>query len=83
MWWFIPAIIATISWGTADLFYKKGSVPDDKYSYLKTVIMVGFIMGIHAVYVMLVQGVSYDPSYMIKYLPVSFFYITSMAVGYA
>ncbi|AZP03466.1 DMT family transporter [Jeotgalibaca ciconiae] len=83
MWWFIPAIIATVSWGTADLFYKKGSVPDDKYSYLKTVIMVGLIMGLHAVYVIVFQGIDYDPSYMIKYLPVSFFYITSMAVGYA
>ena len=31
----------------------------------------------------LVEGIQYDPSYLIKYLPVSFFYIVSMAVGYA
>lgn len=83
MWWFIPAIVATLAWGTADLFYKKGADPADKYSYLKTVIMVGLIMGLHAVYVLVVEGIQYDPSYLIKYLPVSFFYIVSMAVGYA
>ncbi|MGP6139448.1 EamA family transporter [Jeotgalibaca sp. A127] len=83
MWWFIPAIVATVAWGTADLFYKKGADPADKYSYLKTVIMVGLVMGLHAVYVLLVEGIQYDPSYLIKYLPVSFFYIVSMAVGYA
>lgn len=83
MWWFIPAIVATVAWGTADLFYKKGAEPADKYSYLKTVIMVGLIMGLHAVYVLLIEGIQYDPSYLIKYLPVSFFYIVSMAVGYA
>ena len=43
MWWFIPAIVATVAWGTADLFYKKGADPVDKYSYLKTVITVGLI----------------------------------------
>lgn len=83
MWWFIPAIVATVAWGTADLFYKKGADPADKYSYLKTVIMVGLIMGLHAVYVLVVEGIQYDPSYLIKYLPVSFFYIVSMSVGYA
>lgn len=83
MWWFIPAIIATIAWGTADLFYKKGADPADKYSFLKTVILVGIIMGLHGISVIIFQGIDYDPSYMIKYLPVSFFYVTSMAVGYA
>lgn len=83
MWWFIPAIVATVAWGTADLFYKKGADPVDKYSYLKTVIMVGLIMGLHAIYVLVVEGIQYDPSYLIKYLPVSFFYIVSMSVGYA
>ena len=83
MWWFIPAMVATVAWGTADLFYKKGADPSDKFSYLKTVIMVGLIMGLHAVYVLIVEGIQYDPSYLIKYLPVSFFYIVSMAVGYA
>ena len=81
--WFIFAIVSVLAWGTADLFYKKGSDPKDKYSYLKIVIMVGAVMGIHAVYVMLTSGVVYDPSNMITYLPVSALYILSMAVGYA
>ena len=81
--WFLFAIVSVLAWGTADLFYKKGSDPKDKYSYLKIVIMVGAIMGIHAVYVMLTSGVVYDPSNMITYLPVSALYILSMAVGYA
>lgn len=81
--WFLFAIVSVLAWGTADLFYKKGSDPKDKYSYLKIVIMVGAVMGIHAIYVMLTSGVVYDPSNMITYLPVSALYILSMAVGYA
>jgi len=81
--WFLFAIVSVLAWGTADLFYKKGSDPKDKYSYLKIVIMVGAVMGIHAVYVMLTSDVVYDPSNMITYLPVSALYILSMAVGYA
>ncbi len=81
--WFIFAIVSVLAWGTADLFYKKGSDPKDKYSYLKIVIMVGAVMGIHAIYVMLTSGVVYDPINMITYLPVSALYILSMAVGYA
>lgn len=81
--WFLFAIVSVLAWGTADLFYKKGSDPKDKYSYLKIVIMVGAVMGLHAVYVMLTSGVVYEPINMITYLPVSAMYILSMAVGYA
>jgi len=81
--WFLFAIVSVLAWGTADLFYKKGSDPKDKYSYLKIVIMVGAVIGIHAVYVMLTSGVAYEPINMITYLPVSALYILSMAVGYA
>lgn len=81
--WFLFAIVSVLAWGTADLFYKKGSDPKDKYSYLKIVIVVGAVMGIHAVYVMLTSGVAYEPINMITYLPVSALYILSMAVGYA
>lgn len=81
--WFLFAIVSVLAWGTADLFYKKGSDPKDKYSYLKIVIMVGAVMGIHAVYVLLTSGVVYEPRNMITYLPVSSLYILSMAVGYA
>lgn len=81
--WFLFAIVSVLAWGTADLFYKKGSDPKDRYSYLKIVIMVGAVMGLHAVYVMLTSGVVYEPINMITYLPVSAMYILSMAVGYA
>lgn len=80
--WFIFSILTAISWGAANLFYKKGSDPDDKYSHLKIVTMVGFIMGIHAVLYMIVKDISYDPFDMIRYLPVSFMYILSMTIGY-
>ena len=81
--WFLFAFVSVLAWGTADLFYKKGSDPKDKYSYLKIVIMVGAVMGIHAMYVLLTSGVVYEPRNMITYLPVSALYILSMAVGYA
>lgn len=81
--WFLFAIVSVLAWGTADLFYKKGSDPKDKYSYLKIVIMVGAVMGIHAMYVLLTSDVVYEPRNMITYLPVSALYILSMAVGYA
>ena len=46
--WFIFSIFTAVAWGAANLFYKKGSDPEDKFSHLKIVTMVGFVMGIHA-----------------------------------
>ena len=46
--WFVFALITTLAWGAADLFYKKGADEQDKYSHLKTAMMVGIVMGIHA-----------------------------------
>lgn len=80
--WFAFALITTLSWGIADLFYKKGSDSTDSYSHLKTGIMVGLVMGLHAVINMLVQGLSFDPFDMVRYLPVSALYILSMLIGY-
>lgn len=80
--WFIFAIISLISWGTADLFYKMGTDPKDKYSHYKIVIMVGLVMGIHAVSYIIYNDISYDPMNMIVYLPVSSMYILSMTIGY-
>lgn len=81
--WFIPAFITVIAWGTADLFYKKGNQVEDRYSALKTTIMVGLVMGLHVLfYYVLYQGISYDAINLIKYLPVSFMYIFSMYLGY-
>lgn len=80
--WFINAILTFAAWGIADLFYKKGSDEEDKYSALKIVISVGIIMGIHACIFMAVKGLPFVPFDLIKYLPVSAMYILSMFVGY-
>ncbi len=80
--WFVFALITALAWGGADLFYKKGTDPDDKFSHLKIVIMVGLVMGTHATVYMLLKGITFDPFDMIKYLPVSALYILSMTIGY-
>jgi len=80
--WFLFAILTTLSWGTADLFYKKGADSKDRYSTIKIGIMVGLVMGFHGILYMLVKGIEFDPLEMVKYLPVSFFYILSMLIGY-
>ena len=80
--WLIFALLTTFSWAFADLFYKKGAVPDDKASHIKTVIMVGLVMGIHGFGYMLIKGVAFSPVYLVTYFPVSFMYILSMTIGY-
>lgn len=80
--WFLFALLTTLSWGVADLFYKKGADSKDKYSTMKIGIMVGLVMGIHGFLYMLIKGITFDPIDMVKYLPVSFFYILSMLIGY-
>lgn len=81
--WFLPALITLLAWGTADLFYKMGNNENEKDSALKTVIMVGLVMGIHAIgYYWIYQGIHYDWKNILVYLPVSSMYILSMAVGY-
>ncbi|MBQ7105356.1 MAG: EamA family transporter [Bacilli bacterium] len=80
--WFIYAIVTLLFWAVADLFYKIGAKEEDKYSHLKTGIMVGLVMGIHATIYLLLNGVDFVFLDLIKYLPVSFFYIASMVIGY-
>lgn len=80
--WFICAIITTLIWGLAELFYKKGANENEKYSHLKTCICVGLVMGIHAVYILLSTDIQYDFKNIIVYLPVSFCYIFSMALSF-
>lgn len=80
--WFLFSILTALAWGGADLFYKKGSDSNDKYSHLKIVVIVGLVMGIHATGYMLYKGIDFRLFDMVKYLPVSFFYISSMTVGY-
>lgn len=80
--WFIFALLTTLAWGTADLFYKKGADENDKYSHIKTTIIVGFVMGLHAIYTLCTNDINYDFRNIIVYLPVSLMYILSMAIGY-
>lgn len=80
--WFIFALITMLAWGAADLFYKKGADENDKYSHLKTSMMVGVVMGIHALYTLIFGDIGYDFKNLLIYLPVSMMYILSMTVGY-
>jgi len=81
--WFASALITILAWGTADLFYKKGNNIKDPHSAMKTTIMVGLVMGVHAIgYYGIYEGVQYDWHNMLLYLPVSGMYILSMAIGY-
>ncbi len=80
--WFLFALTTFFAWGCADLFYKKGSVENEKYSHLKTSVTVGLVMGAVAIGTLIVKGIEYDPINLLIYLPVSAMYILSMTVGY-
>ncbi len=80
--WFVYALLTMLAWGTADLFYKKGADDTERFSHLKTSIMVGAVMGLHAIYTLAVTDINYDFYNLIVYLPVSAMYILSMTVGY-
>ncbi len=80
--WFVYTVCSLLAWGVADLFYKKGANEEDKYSHLKTSLVVGIVMGLHAVYTLFAHNISYNPINLLIYLPVSLFYILSMTVGY-
>ncbi len=80
--WFIYALLTMLAWGAADLFYKKGADDSERFSHLKTSVMVGFVMGAHAIFTLLFSDISYDFKNLIIYFPVSAMYILSMTVGY-
>ena len=82
MSWLFFSIATAILWGTAELFYKKGAQPREKYSHLKICVWVGIVMGAHAIFTLLTQDINYNPINIIRYLPVSLFYIISMAFSY-
>ena len=82
MSWLFFSIATALLWGTAELFYKKGALPDEKYSHLKICVWVGVVMGAHAVYTLLTQDIDYNPINLIVYMPVSLLYIVSMAFSY-
>ncbi len=84
--WFIYALIATLSWGCADLFYKKGTDENDRYSHLKIAVWVGLVMGVcaFALLPLAESGTSVlNLINLVNYAPVSLAYILSMVIGYA
>lgn len=82
LWFFL--IFSTLSWGIAEIFYKKGNLEREKYSHLKTTVLVGFFMGIYATVILFTQDIDLAafPKNFLIYLPVSFCYIVSMTCSY-
>ena len=80
--WLVFTLATTILWGFAELFYKKGSHEERKYDHLRVCIMVGAVMGIHAIFTLMTSDIVYDPMNLIAYLPVSLCYIISMACSF-
>ena len=80
--WLIFTLVTTLLWGIAELFYKKGSHEERKYDHLRVCVLVGAVMGIHAVFTLLTSDIVYDPRNLIAYLPVSLCYIVSMACSF-
>lgn len=80
--WFICALLTALGWGIADIFYKKGSVTEEKYSHLKICVFVGIAMGLHALFVLGFQKIGYNPINIIYYFPVSFMYFFSMVLTF-
>ena len=80
--WFIFALLVMLFWGTADLFYKKSADQEEKHTHLKTVVAVGIVMGVHAIFTLITNDINYDLKNIVMYLPVSSMYILSMAIGY-
>ena len=82
MSWLFFSIATALLWGAAELFYKKGALPNEKYSHLKICVWVGIVMGAHAVFTLLTKDIQYNPVNLLIYLPVSLLYIISMAFSY-
>ena len=82
MSWLFFSIATALLWGTAELFYKKGALPNEKYSHLKISVWVGVVMGAHAIYTLLTKDIGYNPINLLVYLPVSLLYILSMTFSY-
>lgn len=89
MSWFVFALICLLGWGFADLFYKKSTDTDDRYSHLKIAVWVGVVMGVCAIGFLPFSETLKDGSVTdfivnaTKYLPASLGYIISMVIGYA
>ena len=80
--WFILSLVALLCWSGSDFFSKAGTDTEDRYSHWKIVIAVGIVMGGHATYEWLIAGETFGIKDALVYLPVSFFYILAMVLGY-
>ena len=80
--WLLCTFLTFFCWGVADLFYKIGNKSEGENNHLKTGIIVGIVMGIHATIYLLINGVDFKVIDLLKYLPVSLCYISSMVIGY-
>lgn len=81
--WLVYALLALLAWSGSDLFSKIGCTDkSDKMSPLKMVTAVGLVMGLHAAYEIFIVGTEINWNIILTYLPVSFLYIGSMAIGY-
>ena len=80
--WLLCTFLTFFCWGVADLFYKIGNKSEGENNHLKTGIIVGIVMGIHATIYLLINGVDFKFIDLLKYLPVSLCYISSMVIGY-
>ena len=92
MSWFLFALICVLGWGFADLFYKKSSDEQDRYSHLRIAVWVGLVMGVCAAAMMILPFDEEMKTPMslrslianaVKYSPASLCYIVSMVIGYA
>ena len=85
--WFILSLACILFWGSADLFYKKGTDENDRYSHLKIAVWVGLAMGVFALVLMPFSETKFSLpaliSNAVKYSPASLCYIISMVIGYA
>ena len=82
LWFFL--LFSTGCWGLAEIFYKKGNVPNERCAHLKTTVFVGICFGIYSLVIVLTQDVkiAYLPANFIRYLPVAACYIASMMCSY-
>lgn len=87
MTWFLFALVCLLGWGSADLFYKRGTDESDPHSHLKIAVWVGLVMGISSFCLLPFAESAVSPRALlvgaVKYAPASIGYIVSMVIGYA
>ena len=60
--WILCTLLTFVCWGIADLFYKLGNKGQEDNNHLKTGIIVGLVMGIHATVYLLFNKVEINIS---------------------